>query len=93
VRSGTTGRTSHPGTSGRKGVEYGGGRSVPRRGADQPPRKVGPKLMGGGDVNLVHSGRPSSAAPAPVAQWIRASDFGSEGREFESLRARDDPGR
>src|SRR5947208_729991 len=25
---------------------------------------------------------------APVAQWIRASDFGSEGREFESLRAR-----
>ena len=25
---------------------------------------------------------------APVAQWIRASDFGSEGRGFESLRAR-----
>jgi hypothetical protein len=26
--------------------------------------------------------------PAPVAQWNRASDFGSEGRGFESLRAR-----
>ena len=25
---------------------------------------------------------------APVAQWIRASDFGSEGRGFESLQAR-----
>ena len=25
---------------------------------------------------------------APVAQWIRASDYGSEGREFESLQAR-----
>ena len=25
---------------------------------------------------------------APVAQWIRASDFESEGRGFESLRAR-----
>src|SRR5205823_1662383 len=29
-------------------------------------------------------------ARAPVAQWIRASDFGSEGRGFESLRARHD---
>ncbi len=27
---------------------------------------------------------------APVAQWIRASDYGSEGRGFESLRARQD---
>ena len=26
--------------------------------------------------------------PAPVAQRIRASDYGSEGREFESLQAR-----
>jgi hypothetical protein len=25
---------------------------------------------------------------APVAQRIRASDYGSEGREFESLQAR-----
>ena len=25
---------------------------------------------------------------APLAQWIRASDFGSEGRGFKSLRAR-----
>jgi hypothetical protein len=25
---------------------------------------------------------------APVAQWIRAADFGSAGRGFESLRAR-----
>ena len=24
---------------------------------------------------------------APVAQWIRASDYGSEGRRFESCRA------
>ena len=30
----------------------------------------------------------SQRDPAPVAQWIRASDFGSEGRGFESLRAR-----
>ena len=28
-----------------------------------------------------HAGRP------PVAQWIRATDFGSVGRGFESLRA------
>jgi hypothetical protein len=28
------------------------------------------------------------AVRAPVAQLDRASDFGSEGREFESLRAR-----
>ncbi len=28
---------------------------------------------------------------APVAQRIRASDYGSEGREFESLQARSFP--
>ena len=28
---------------------------------------------------------------APVAQWIRAADFGSAGRGFESLRARQPP--
>ncbi len=28
-----------------------------------------------------------SQDPAPVAQWIRASGYEPEGREFESLRA------
>jgi hypothetical protein len=26
---------------------------------------------------------------ASVAQWIRASDYGSEGREFKSFQTRD----
>ena len=26
---------------------------------------------------------------ASVAQWIRASDYGSDGREFKSLQTRD----
>ena len=33
-------------------------------------------------------GRRCAGGRAPVAQLDRASDFGSEGREFESLRAR-----
>src|SRR5688572_20957873 len=38
-----------------------------------------PKVVTG--VDAVSSARP------PVAQWIRATDFGSVGRGFESLRA------
>ena len=30
---------------------------------------------------------PTLSVFAPVAQWIRASDYGSEGRGFESLPA------
>ena len=33
---------------------------------------------------------PSAIYYAPVAQWIRASDYGSEGRGFESSRALND---
>ena len=33
---------------------------------------------------------PSASYYAPVAQWIRASDYGSEGRGFESSRALND---
>jgi hypothetical protein len=39
-----------------------------------------------GSIPLGSIGEASTAA-APVAQLDRASDFGSEGREFESLRA------
>jgi hypothetical protein len=36
--------------------------------------------------------RPIASGSAPLAQWIRASDYGSEGRGFKSLRARQESG-
>jgi hypothetical protein len=38
-----------------------------------------------------NDGTPGKAPDAPVAQLDRASDYESEGREFESLRARHFP--
>ena len=49
-----------------------------------------------GYVTRVNGGRAAACPPfvstieAPVAQLDRASDYGSEGWEFESLRARSD---
>src|SRR5436305_458472 len=45
-----------------------------------PPHVAG-RLLNGADYTAV-------LQPALVAQWIRASDYGSEGWGFESLRAR-----
>ena len=50
--------------------------------------ELGCLLSSYGLTAIVGSNPTSSASYyAPVAQWIRASDYGSEGRGFESSRA------
>ena len=44
--------------------------------------------FGRSEIQLYHPFLPKILAKhAPVAQWIRASDYGSEGRGFESSQA------
>ncbi len=53
--------------------------------------ELGCLLSSYGLTAIVGSNPTSSASYyAPVAQWIRASDYGSEGRGFESSRALND---
>ena len=66
---------------------YGGGGLVgcPARGA---VAQLGERLNGIQEVRgSIPLGSMLEVVRAPVAQLDRASDFGSEGREFESLRA------
>ena len=46
-------------------------------------------LLSSYGLTAIVGSNPTSSATyyAPVAQWIRASDYGSEGRGFESSRA------
>ena len=58
---------------------------VAERGGD---RRLGRgEGRGGADVLVPSAGRGIIRPCPPVAQWIRATDFGSVGRGFESLRA------
>ncbi len=57
-----------------------------RRRSRDDPRVRGGWHPAGVDDSLRQGRRIGS--PAPVAQWMRASDYGSEGRGFESLPAR-----
>ena len=49
-------------------------------------------LLSSYGLTAIVGSNPTSSATyyAPVAQWIRASDYGSEGRGFESSRALND---
>ena len=49
-------------------------------------------LLSSYGLTAIVGSNPTSSASyyAPVAQWIRASDYGSEGRGFESSRALND---
>ena len=49
-------------------------------------------LLSSYGLTAIVGSNPTSSANyyAPVAQWIRASDYGSEGRGFESSRALND---
>lgn len=54
-----------------------------------PPDRILPSLVDGRPPRAVRMlERSRKRPPALVAQRIRASDYGSEGREFESLQAR-----
>ncbi len=60
-------------------------RNIPQRYPQHRPKRRNPRVREGRCISAreVHNRR-----SAPVAQRIRASDFGSEGWGFESLRAR-----